>query len=69
MTFDERHGGPYDRGSADAYYRRGYCPHYYKGATGFSDLVPQHHMTDEEIQAYDAGWQYQVKSGDFKDWG
>ena len=25
---DKRHGGPYDRGSADSYYQRGEDPHY-----------------------------------------
>jgi len=35
---DARHGGPYDRGSADSYYQRGYNPHYYKGDTGSSEL-------------------------------
>ena len=32
MEHDKRHGGPYDRGSADAYYRRDFDPHYYEGA-------------------------------------
>ena len=27
--WDKRHGGPYDRGGADSYYRRGCRPHYY----------------------------------------
>ena len=26
--YDERHGGPWDRGSADSYYGRGSNPHY-----------------------------------------
>ena len=25
--WDDRHGGPYDRGGADSYYRRGCKPH------------------------------------------
>ena len=25
--YDQRHGGPWDRGSADSYYGRGYGPH------------------------------------------
>ena len=28
-----RHGGPWDRGSADSYYRRGANPHYYTGGS------------------------------------
>ena len=30
---NKRHGGPYDRGSADSYYQRGPRPHYFKGDT------------------------------------
>ena len=26
-TYDKRHGGPFDRGGADSYYRRGMNPH------------------------------------------
>ncbi len=66
---DKRHGGPYDRGSADAYYRRPFKPHYYKGDTGTSELVTEDDMTDEEILAYNEGFTEQVQSGDFKDWG
>lgn len=65
---DKRHGGPYDRGSADAYYRRPFKPHYYKGDTGSSELVTENDMTDEEILEYIAGFNQQVESGDFKDW-
>ena len=28
-----RHGGPYDRGGADAYYRRKFSPHYFESDT------------------------------------
>ena len=65
--YNQRHGGPYDRGTADAYYRRGCNPHYFKGSTYMSDLVTE--LTDEERQAYVAGYNDQVASGDFKDWG
>ena len=30
MTYDARHGGPFDRGGADFWYGRGFNPHYYK---------------------------------------
>jgi hypothetical protein len=55
-TYDERHGGPYDRGSADRYYGRSFKPHYYVQATGSSPLVEECDMTVEEIAAYTAGW-------------
>ena len=50
ILIDRRHGGPYDRGSADSYYRRPRRPHFYKGDTGTSDRVEYKDMTpDEEI--------------------
>jgi hypothetical protein len=67
--YDKRHGGPYDRGSADSYYRRGFSPHYFVGATHSSDKVERDHMTPEEIEAYRAGYEYNEAYGDFKDWG
>jgi hypothetical protein len=51
-----RHGSPQDRGSADAYYGRGYNPHYYVGATKQSELVEQDNMTVGEIAAYKYGY-------------
>ena len=67
-AFDQRHGGPYDRGSADSYYRRGERPHYYKGATITSERVESEDMTPEEIEAYEAGFLENEENGDFKDW-
>lgn len=57
MTYDTRHGGAYDRGSADAYYNRPPRPHYYRGNTGFSEQITEADMTAEEIAAYNAGYQ------------
>ena len=69
MNYDKRHGGPYDRGSADSYYRRGYNPHYFTGSTYRSEEVPLEHMTAEEITAYTKGYNDNEESGNFKDWG
>jgi hypothetical protein len=66
--YDERHGGPYDRGSADSYYRRGFQPHYFVGATYQSNAVTIENMTPEEIMAYKAGYDDNEESGNFKDW-
>ena len=67
---DTRHGGPFDRGSADSYYRRGANPHYYEGKTRLSPMVTKEEMTDEEIKAYYAGYEYnETVVMDFKDWG
>ena len=64
-----RHGSCFDRGSADSYYRRGFSPHYYVGATGFSEKIERENMTPEEIAAYTAGYYENDGDGDFKDWG
>lgn len=69
MKYDERHGGPYDRGSADSYYRRGYNPHYFVGDTYQSPEVPMDKMTADEITAYTKGYNDNEKDGNFKDWG
>ena len=67
--YDERHGGAFDRGSADAFYRRAFQPHMYAGSTGSSQLIPQHQMRADEIAAYRAGYYEQMESGIHKDYG
>ena len=66
--YDKRHGGPFDRGSADSYYSRPYDPHYYLGGTSTSDRVEFDKMTDEQKEAYNAGYQWNEQYGDKKDW-
>jgi len=66
--YDQRHGGPFDRGSADSHYGRPRRPHYYNGPTHNSDRIPEGLMTTEEIQAYLAGYQYNEQFGDKKSW-
>lgn len=68
-NYDQRHGGAFDRGSADSYYHRPRDPHFYVGGTGTSERVGKEQMTTEEIQAYLAGYQYNEQFGDKKDWG
>lgn len=67
VQYDERHGGPFDRGAADSYYGRARAPHYYVGGTGTSEQVVN--LTEAEIQAYHAGYDYNEQYGDKKDWG
>lgn len=67
--YDKRHGSPWDRGSADSYYRRDFRPHYFKGATYNSERVDEQHMTADELAAYKAGYYENEESGNFKDWG
>ena len=66
--YDQRHGGPFDRGAADSYYGRGYNPHFYEGATQMSPRVELDNMTAEDIVAYTAGYRYNEKHGDKKQW-
>jgi hypothetical protein len=54
--YDQRHGGPYDRGSADAWYGREFDPHLFRGDTYDSEPVGLADMTAEEITAYTAGY-------------
>jgi hypothetical protein len=63
-----RHGGPYDRGSADSYYRRGANPHYYVGGTGFTDRIEKEQMTAEEIEQYMIGYEENEYYGFYKEW-
>lgn len=66
--YDRRHGGPYDRGHADSYYRRGFNPHYFDGATYQSkQRFPK--RGSAEYEAYKAGYEENEAAGDFKDWG
>lgn len=68
VEYDARHGGPFDRGSADSYYRRLERPHYYVGATSFSERIEEDQMTPEAVAAYLAGYAYNEQFGDKKDY-
>lgn len=58
------HGGPWDRGNADAYYGRPKKPHKYPNGTYNPPCVL---LTDPaEIAAYNKGYDEQT---DRKDWG
>jgi hypothetical protein len=65
-NYDQRHGGCFDRGSADSYYGRVRDPHFYVAGTGTSDRVTD--LTPSEIQAYLAGYQWNEQFGDKKSW-
>ena len=53
---ESKHGYPFDRGSADAYYGRDFNPHYWPNGTYRGCSVEQDQMTEEEIQAYTEGY-------------
>jgi hypothetical protein len=65
----QRHGGPYDRGSADSYYHRPRRPHYYEKGTSTSLRIEEADMTQNEIAEYNEGYDYNEQHGDKKDWG
>jgi hypothetical protein len=67
IVYDQRHGGPFDRGAADSYYNRPRSPHYYVGDTYNSPkvlLVP----SDPAFEEYMAGYDYNEQHGDKKNW-
>lgn len=66
---DTRHGGPFDRGSADYWYHRPPQPHYFVGGTYTSEKVTAENMTADEIAAYHAGYDEAEADGGQKDWG
>ena len=66
--YDQRHGGPYDRGAADSYYNRGFNPHYFVGDSYNSPRITLEQMTAAEITAYTAGYRYNEELGDHKEW-
>lgn len=51
-----RHGGAYDRGSADAYYARPFNPHFFLGDTYQSLKITEEAMSGDEIEAYALGY-------------
>lgn len=69
MICDERHGGPYDRGTADSYYGRGYNPHYFVGDSYNTPRVEMVQMTEFEIEEYAAGYKDNEEASNFKDLG
>ena len=51
-----RHGGPYDRGSADNFYKRKAAPHYFRGSSYQSERIEEENMTPQQIKNYHLGY-------------
>jgi len=68
QKYDERHGGPYDRGSADSWYSRPRNPHWYPEGTYRGNVIEKSDMTKEEIKAYHAGYDENEINGGHKEW-
>ena len=69
MICDERHGGPFDRGTCDSYYGRDYNPHYFVGDSYNSPRVEMAQMTVREIVEYTTGYKANEEARNFKDHG
>ena len=69
MNIDTRHGGAYDRGSADSYYRRPRRPHFFSDATYQSDEITEQFMKKQQIAKYNLGFDNNEQSCNFKDGG
>jgi len=68
VYYNERHGGPYDRGQADSYYGREYNPHYFTGASFNSTRIELADMSAQEIIAYTAGYRDNEANGNKKEY-
>lgn len=67
-TYETRHGSPYDRGSADSHYGRAMIPHYYVGDSITTECIDTADMTEDEIEAYRAGYKWNELAGDKKEY-
>lgn len=63
------HGSPYDRGSADSYYRRSRDPHWYPGGTYNLPRINAEQMTSAEIEEYHLGYDENEAEYNHKDYG
>ena len=68
IEYNDRHGGPFDRGSADSWYSRGINPHYYVGDTAQSTRLEEVDMSEKEVADYLAGYAWNEEFGDKKDY-
>jgi hypothetical protein len=66
MKIDKRHGGAYDRGSADWWYQRQPVPHMFEGKTYDSVLVKEDEMDPLDVEAYWAGYNEAKAQGEHK---
>ena len=62
----ERHGGLWDRGSADSSYGRWKEPHWWPEGTGQGQQITN--LNAAEIEEYLAGYDYNEQYGDKKSW-
>lgn len=68
VRLDRNHGSPYDRGSADSWYRRARRPHFFEAGSYTSAEFVEGEMTVEQINEYHRGYNDQEATGDHKEW-
>ena len=66
--YNDRHGGPFDRGIADSWYSREVSPHYFVGGTYMSTKIEEVDMSKKEIADYMAGYEYNENFGSKKEY-
>jgi len=64
----KRHGGPFDRGSADSWYRRGPNPHYWTHGSYAGERIGHNQLSAEEIAEYYEGYEDNEESGGHKEY-
>tara|TARA_R110000851_G_scaffold36854_3_gene95686 strand:+ start:892 stop:1152 length:261 start_codon:yes stop_codon:yes gene_type:complete len=62
------HGMAYDRGMADSWYDRAIQPHYWTDGSYGGDKIEREYMTNEEVEAYMAGYMINEDEGGKKEW-
>ena len=71
--YSKGYGSPFDRGGADSYYHRRPKPHKIisetEEGTGRQYFKVVYDLTEEEVEAYNAGYEDNEDSGGKKDWG
>lgn len=68
IEYNARHGGPFDRGSADSWYSRPIEPHYFTGGSYDSTKLELVDMSKTEIDEYLAGYNYNEQFGGKKEY-
>lgn len=68
MKYNKEHGSPFDRGSADSYYNRKRNPHIGGVGGNSGPRIGISLMSEEEIEAYHAGYDDNEANGAKKDW-
>ena len=64
----ERHGGPFDRGSADSWYRSSPDPNYWTHGSYHGERIGHNRMSEQEISDYYEGYDENEEMGCHKEY-